>query len=95
MRVVNPIGLAEWVLRDQPDWDRERILEAVAGPEDEVTVCLMVPIPVHVVYHTVVTAEDGTIFFLDDLYGHDARLARALERRPFDGGERAAQLGSN
>ena len=26
IRVENPVGLAEWVLRDQPDWTRERIL---------------------------------------------------------------------
>lgn len=95
MRVADPIGLAEWVLRDQPDWDREQILDAVAGPQEDVTVTLETPIPVHVVYHTVVTAEDGEVFFLDDLYGHDARLELALEQRQLDSGDRAARLGSN
>ncbi len=32
-------------------------------------------------YSTVIVEEDGQIFFLDDLYGHDARLAAWLEDR--------------
>ncbi|HVR29456.1 MAG TPA: L,D-transpeptidase family protein [Thermoanaerobaculia bacterium] len=90
MRVADPIGLAEWVLRDQPEWSRDRILEAVAGPRNELAVKLDPPLPVQVVYHTVVTTEDGEVLFLDDLYGHDARLEQALERRPLDPGERSA-----
>jgi murein L,D-transpeptidase YcbB/YkuD len=81
VRVADPIGLAEWVLRDRPDWPRERILEAIAGEQDEVTVTLDTPIPVHLVYHTVVAQQDGELLFLADLYRHDARLERALARR--------------
>ena len=95
MRVADPIGLAEWVLQDQPDWNRDRISETISGPEDEVAVTLDTPIPVRIVYHTVVTDENGEVFFLNDLYGHDARLEPALERRLLDGGELAAQPGSN
>jgi len=95
VRVADPIGLAEWVLRDQPDWDREHIQEAVAGPRDELAVKLAKPIPVHFEYHTVMVAEDGEVFFLDDLYGHDVRLERALARRHVDGANRVTEVGSN
>jgi murein L,D-transpeptidase YcbB/YkuD len=39
------------------------------------------PLPVFVVYATVVVDTDGTASFLPDLYGHDATLARALRVR--------------
>jgi murein L,D-transpeptidase YcbB/YkuD len=39
------------------------------------------PLPVFLIYSTVIVEEDGQIFFLDDLYGHDARLAAWLEDR--------------
>jgi murein L,D-transpeptidase YcbB/YkuD len=78
IRVADPLGLAEWVLRDQPEWTLNRILETVSGTRDEVGVELDTPLPVHLVYDTVVVTEDGEVRFLDDLYGHDARLERAL-----------------
>jgi murein L,D-transpeptidase YcbB/YkuD len=33
---------------------------------------------VMVFYTTVIARPDGTVFFFDDLYGHDAALERAL-----------------
>jgi murein L,D-transpeptidase YcbB/YkuD len=50
---------------------------------DDVTrdVSLSSPIPVLVLYGTAVAIERETVYFFDDIYGHDARLARLLESR--------------
>ena len=78
VRVRDPVGLAAWVLAGLPDWDRDEILRAMTGIRT---------IPVRVARRTqvvlfyttaIVTPEDGTLRFADDLYGHDARLDRAL-----------------
>ncbi len=77
----DPVALAEWALADGVEWSRGRILAAMAGP-DSVHVGLRRPIQV-ILFHTTaaVMPEDGTIRFAEDIYGHDARLDRALSRR--------------
>jgi murein L,D-transpeptidase YcbB/YkuD len=39
------------------------------------------PIPIWIVYGTAVVHEDGQVYFLNDIYGYDAALERALEVR--------------
>jgi murein L,D-transpeptidase YcbB/YkuD len=79
IRVGDPVALAEFVLGD-PDWTSERIRSAM-DEGDRTRVDLPAPLPVFLLYSTVIVEEDGQIFFLDDLYGHDARLAAWLEDR--------------
>ena len=67
------------MLRDRPDWPPERILGALKG-ENTIEVDLEVPIPVLIVYATAVVRDDG-VHFLDDIYGRDAALERALKNR--------------
>ena len=78
VRVADPVALAEWVLQDQAEWTRARIVAATEGHE---TIEVRVPRPVQVVlfYATAaVMPEDGTIRFADDIYRYDARLDAAL-----------------
>ena len=78
VRVEDPIALAEWVLNDQPEWTRERIVAATSGTQSQ-RVNLTRPIQVILFYITaVVMPEDGTIRFAEDIYGHDTRLDRVL-----------------
>jgi L,D-transpeptidase YcbB len=78
VRVEDPVALAEWVLSERHDWDRDRILSAMAGTQT-IRVPLSQPIPVVLFYTTAaVTPEDGTIHFAEDIYRHDAVLDRAL-----------------
>lgn len=80
VRVEDPVGLAQWVLDDQPEWTRDRILEAMNGPASR-RVDLSRPIRVILFYLTaVVTPEDGAVHFAVDIYGHDGRLDRMLSR---------------
>ena len=82
VRVSDPVGLAEYVLRDSPEWTREKIEAAMNGTLT-MTVNLKNPIRVFIVYGTAVALEDGRILFFDDIYGHDQRLESALDsRRP-------------
>jgi murein L,D-transpeptidase YcbB/YkuD len=80
IRLEDPLKLVEWVLRDQPEWTRERILAAMQAPAPR-QVALSKPIQVLLFYLTaVVLPADGAVHFAEDIYGHDLKLARALDR---------------
>ena len=81
VRVEDPVALAQWALQDQPQWTRDRILDAMHATGSQ-RVSLTRPIQVILFYVTaVVMPEDGTIRFAEDIYGHDAKLDRALAKR--------------
>ncbi len=82
IRVEDPAGLAEWVLRDEAGWSREQIVAAMEGKRT-FRVPLAQPIPVAIFYTTVAVRADGTASFYADIYGNDQRLDQALkaERR--------------
>ena len=82
IRVADPAALATWVLgRQREVWPAARIIDAMAGPAN-LRVPLDEPIDVAIYYLTAaVLPEDGVVHFADDIYGHDAALSRALERR--------------
>jgi murein L,D-transpeptidase YcbB/YkuD len=74
VRVEKPELLAEYVLRDQPEWTADAIRTAMRAG-DERHVKLTSPIPVHIVYMTAWVDERGGLHFEDDVYGYDARQA--------------------
>lgn len=80
IRVQDPARLAEYVLRDNVGWTRDRIDSAMNG-DRPFEVELARPIPVLIFYATTVVWPDGTVAFYPDVYGHDARLDRALQGR--------------
>jgi murein L,D-transpeptidase YcbB/YkuD len=81
VRVEDPLTLAEWALRDEPEWSREAIQAAMGGART-MTVTLRRPIQVILFYTTAaVMPEDGTVHFADDIYRHDARLDQSLGDR--------------
>ena len=77
IRVENPEALADWVLRDQPGWDANRIKQVLAGDET-VKVTLNKPMPVLILYSTAVVEPDGEIKFFQDIYHYDAKLKAQL-----------------
>jgi murein L,D-transpeptidase YcbB/YkuD len=82
VRVSDPAGLAEYVLRASPEWTREKIVAAM-NDADTQTVTLKNRIRVFFLYGTALAIEDGRVFFFEDIYGHDHRLEAALDsRRP-------------
>jgi len=76
IRVAEPIELAEYLLKDNPRWNRKKILSATRGKRQR-TVHLAEKIPVYLLYWTAWVDEDGTVNFRDDIYQRDRRLARA------------------
>jgi L,D-transpeptidase YcbB len=80
IRVAHPAALARWVLAPE-GWDAERVEQGLARTTQQV-VRLAQPLPVVIHYATAVARRDGTIAFFDDLYGHDAALARVLAGGP-------------
>jgi L,D-transpeptidase YcbB len=79
IRVEEPEDLAVWVLRNKPEWTRQRIRDAMNGAKT-IQVNLDSPIPVLIVYGTAVAPESGEVRFLADIYGHDASLERLLAK---------------
>lgn len=80
IRVEDPLALAAWVLRDQPEWTGETLRAAMEGG-GTVTVRLAEPVPVLIQYGTAAVTEDGEVRFFEDIYGRDAAEAEAFERR--------------
>jgi murein L,D-transpeptidase YcbB/YkuD len=79
VRVEQPVQLAEYLLRDQPEWTPERISGAMrAGVERSVK--LSAPLPVYLGYWTARVSADGIVQFRDDLYAIDARQMALLTR---------------
>jgi murein L,D-transpeptidase YcbB/YkuD len=80
IRVENPVGLAHYVMRDRPEWTAERISAAMHANEEK-TVKLKSPIPVHIGYWTAWVEPDGkTVTYTDDPYGIDARQLQVMKR---------------
>ena len=79
VRLENPLALAEYVLRDQPEWTREKIEEAMHADEER-TVKLKTAIPVYLGYWTARVSADGVLQFRKDVYGIDGRLSSAAGR---------------
>jgi murein L,D-transpeptidase YcbB/YkuD len=78
VRVEDPVSLAEWVLKEQAGWTRERILAAMSGPAPQ-RVALARPIQVVLFYTTAaVVPAEGAVHFAEDVYHQDAALDRAL-----------------
>ncbi len=80
VRVEKPEALAQYVLRDQPEWTLDRIRAAMnAGQERHVK--LREPIPVYIGYWTARVSPDGIVQFRDDAYGLDANQQALLADR--------------
>lgn len=80
VRVEDPVALAEYLLRDQPEWTSEKIREAMHAGEEK-TVKLRTPIPVYLGYWTARVRPDATVQFRNDVYDVDTRLAGRLADR--------------
>lgn len=75
VRVEDPIGLAEYLLRNKPGWNRSKIVETI-NLRKEQAVRLKQSLPVYLVYFTAEADSEGNVHFYDDIYSHDATLSQ-------------------
>jgi len=81
VRVEDPVKLAEWALKDQPEWTREKITAAMNG-KPSFRVKLTRPVRVVLYYVTATVIPEGDkLHFTDDIYDQDRRLDQALHAR--------------
>jgi murein L,D-transpeptidase YcbB/YkuD len=75
IRLAEPAKLAEYLLRNNPEWTPAKIAKAMdAGKEQWVN--LPSPVPVSITYFTAWVDADGTLHFREDIYGHDKTAAK-------------------
>ena len=80
VRLEQPVELARYVLKDQPEWTDDRIEEAMhAGEEKHVK--LKNPVPVYLGYWTARVSADGIVQFRKDIYNIDQRQIALLNDR--------------
>ena len=79
IRVEDPAKFAEWVLRQDPTWTRERIDAAMQG-DKTMQVNLKEKLTVVVFYDTVHVNSEQVVYLVDDIYGYDKALDAALQR---------------
>lgn len=79
VRVDNPEGLANFILKDQKGWDKDKITQALKSSKTE-RVILNKSIPVLFFYITSFVDQDDNLTFFSDIYGHDAVLSSALQK---------------
>ncbi len=91
VRVERPMDLAEYLTQGLPGWDRIRLMTMVpskAEPQSRETFPLSLEgnaIPVYLMYLTVERSANGGLRFVDDVYGQDQRISKALQTRKTPG----------
>ncbi len=73
MRVQNPLDLAELLLKEDGQWDAQKVKNILnADPQEQVTIELNHPVDVDVVYINARVDDSGVVGFLSDIYQYDA-----------------------
>jgi murein L,D-transpeptidase YcbB/YkuD len=75
VRVEEPIKLATYLLRNNPNWDLESIQDTIAQRREKY-ITLKEKLPVYLVYLTAWADANGHAHFRNDIYGHDKSLAK-------------------
>lgn len=73
VRLQQPAELAAFLLKDKPEWTREKIRAAMSRSADQ-WVTLEPHVPVFITYFTAWVDDAGVLHFADDIYGHDKRM---------------------
>jgi L,D-transpeptidase YcbB len=81
VRIERPLDLAEFVLRTDPHWSRDAIVQAMEQGTEQ-TISLPKPVPVYLSYFTVWSDSTETIHFSNDVYNRDAAVSQGLQQAP-------------
>jgi murein L,D-transpeptidase YcbB/YkuD len=96
MRVQNPDQLALVLLKHDQGWTQARVASAISGSGDN-HIVLQQKIPVYISYFTLRVNDDGSISTFGDIYGHDARMMAALNKKNggFDASKKVNRVAAN
>lgn len=81
MRLADAEKMANYLLRDKPEWTPEKIKSAMHSSEEK-WVTLDNHIPVYVSYSTAWVDQQGHLNFREDIYGHDRKMAEQMFVKP-------------
>jgi murein L,D-transpeptidase YcbB/YkuD len=76
VRVMNPMEFANALLTEEPDLSVAKIKKLIGGRETRLDMTRH--IPVYITYFTAWVDEDGKLQLRTDVYGHDAKVRKAL-----------------
>lgn len=77
IRIAEPTWLANYLLRNDPKWNEESIDQVMHGGKEQY-VTLKETVPVYITYFTSWIDKNGHLNFRDDIYQHDAKLAKEI-----------------
>jgi murein L,D-transpeptidase YcbB/YkuD len=80
VRVEHPAELAEYLLKGKPGWNADRIQRAMES-DDEQSVTLEDPLPVHIVYWSAWIGVRGELQRRPDIYDLDTTQERMIDQR--------------
>ncbi len=80
VRVEKSLELAELLLNDPRKWSLERLVEITRRQKPQM-IRLPHPVPIMLVYMTVLVEQNGTLFFREDVYDRDKAVLKALNER--------------
>ena len=81
IRIDRAHELAQFLLRDNPEWDPGQIKKAIDSQKEKIII-LPEPIPVHILYLTAQADNEGNAYFSRDIYDRDRLLISALKQTP-------------
>jgi murein L,D-transpeptidase YcbB/YkuD len=77
IRVQEPLKLAEFLLKDEAEWNEPSIIKAMNRGVEQ-TITLKKQVPVFITYFTAFVDREGKINFRNDIYDRDERLAKMI-----------------
>jgi len=81
IRLAEPKKLAQYLLRNNPNWNEEKITAAMHKGVEEF-VPLKTTIPVFIAYFTAWVDRQGKLNLRNDVYKRDSRLAKMILENP-------------
>lgn len=93
VRLEYPLEFAAYLLQDQPEWNMNAISNfvptrgqrTVERERWDKSVHLKKPMPVYLMYQTVEKDKDGGVRFINDVYGLDLRIKKAIANKKAQG----------
>lgn len=79
IRLAEPAKLAQYLLRNQPEWTAEKVKAAMHGGKEK-PVTLKEAVGVALTYYTAWVDEEGLVHFREDVYGLDRKEAAKIAK---------------